>query len=215
MKINETVVQLETTKGSHAFLVLTKQIVLIDTGMPGLAGKILTELQSLGISAREIQAILLTHHDVDHIGNAKQLQEATGAELWAPAEDVPYITGEKKRPGVKHWIEMLVRPQKPTITHLYGTDWPYRDISVLHAPGHTPGHTVFQIRDVVFTGDLFKFVLGRFRTFPALMNWDQEQAMESLASLRRLQFEWLCPSHGSPVRNGPKLQEFLAHAAKH
>lgn len=103
-KITENVFQLDATKRSHVFLIKADQSFLIDMGMPGHAGQILSELRKLGVSPSNIRAILLTHHDVDHIGNAKQLQEATGTELWAPAEDVPYIIGEKKRPGVKHII---------------------------------------------------------------------------------------------------------------
>ena len=183
---------------------------LIDTGMPGLTDKILTEIQCLGVSQSDIHAILLTHHDVDHIGNANQLQKATGAELWAPVEDIPFIDGEKNRPGVKHLIESIVRPQKPVITGTYGQSWPYSTIHVLHTPGHTPGHTIFQIQNVIFTGDLFKFVDGYLRCFPMAMNWNQDELQKSLSTLRNLEFEWLCPSHGDPIQNGPQLQSFLA-----
>lgn len=210
MKIAENVFQLESSKRSHSYLVHTDELFLIDTGMPGLADKILSEIRSLGISPTKIHAILLTHHDVDHIGNANQLQEATGAELWAPTEDVPFIIGEKSRPGLKHLIEAIVRPQKPVITGVYSENWPYRNIHVLFAPGHTPGHTVFQIQDVIFTGDLFKFTHGRLRCFPAFMNWNQSKLESSLSTLRSLEFEWLCPSHGNPIRNGPQLKTFLA-----
>ena len=95
IKITETVFQLEATKRSHSYLVHTDKFFLIDTGLPGLADKILAEIQCLGVTSRDIQAILLTHHDVDHIGNARQLQKITGAELWAPSEDVPFIEGKK------------------------------------------------------------------------------------------------------------------------
>lgn len=209
MQVTESVFQLDTAKRSHVFLIKTKQAFLIDTGMPGLTGQILSELKSFGVSPSDIRAILLTHHDVDHIGNAKQLQDATGAEIWAPAEDVPYISGEKKRPGIKYIIEMIIRPQRPDVTNIYDTNWPYNAIHVLHAPGHTPGHTIFQFQNVVFTGDLFKFINGRFRLFPKYMNWNQSEAENSLSLLKALRFDCLCPSHGDPVRNGPELQDFL------
>jgi glyoxylase-like metal-dependent hydrolase (beta-lactamase superfamily II) len=210
LRITENVFQLEAAKRSHVFLVRTEEAFLIDTGMPGLSEKILEEIRSLGIDPGDVRMILLTHHDVDHIGNAKRLQEATGAKLWAPSEDIPYIIGEKRRHGVKHLIETVVRPRKPAVTGIYSADWPYSDIHVLHAPGHTPGHTIFQVRDIVFTGDLFKFIHGRFELFPEFMNWNQNEAIKSLSMLKNLEFEWLCPSHGSPVRNGPELQDFLS-----
>jgi len=209
VQVTENVFQLDAAKRSHVFLIETEHAFLIDTGMPALAGQILSELRSLEVSPGDIRAILLTHHDVDHIGNAKQLQDSTGAELWAPAEDVSYITGEKKRPGIKHIIETIIRPQRPDVTGTYDTNWPYDDIHVLQASGHTPGHTIFQFQNVVFTGDLFKFTNGRFRLFPEYMNWNQAEAENSLSLLKTLTFDFLCPSHGDPVRNRPDLQAFL------
>lgn len=209
VKITENVFQLEATRRSHGFLVRMNEFYLIDTGMPGLAEQILSELKSLGVFPHDIRAIFLTHHDVDHIGNAEYLRQATGAELWAPKEDVPYIVGEKRRPGVKRLIETVVRPLRPTVTGTYGSDWPYPDIHVLHAPGHTPGHTVFQIKNIIFTGDLFKTQNGRFRLFPKYMNWDPVEAKNSLSHLNTLSFDWLCPSHGNPVHNGPAIKDFL------
>ena len=209
VRITENVFQLNAAKRSHVFLIRADQSFLIDTGLPGHAGQILSELRTLGVSPHDVHAILLTHHDIDLFGNAKLLQKATGAELWAPAEDVPYIDGDKKRPGIKHIIETIVRPQKPDVTGTYDANWPYDDIRVLRAPGHTPGHTIFQFQNVVFTGDLFKFINGRFQLFPKYMNWNHAEAEKSLSLLRTLTFECLCPSHGDPVHNGPELQAFL------
>ncbi|MGW8115243.1 hypothetical protein ACVS9P_08775 [Caproicibacterium sp. NSD3] len=77
--------------------------------------------------------------------------------MGTPVEDVSYIIGEKKRPGIKHIIETIVKPQRPTVAGTYGTNWPFNDI---HASGHTPGHTIFQDQNIVFTGNLFKFIDG-------------------------------------------------------
>lgn len=210
MKITDAVFQLDAAKRSHVFLIKASETFLIDTGMPGLSRRILSEILRLGTNPCDIRAILLTHHDVDHIGNAQQLQNATGAELWASSEDLPYITGEKSRPGVKRLIEEIVRPRKPVMTETYGPSWPFHDIQFRHAPGHTPGHTIFQFESVVFTGDLFKYKDGRFRPFSKFMNWDEEKARKSLSILKGMEFEWACPSHGSPISNGRELQNFLA-----
>ncbi len=210
MVITENVFQLDSTKRSHAFLVRAGGLFLVDTGMPGLAEQILEEIRQLGVSPNEIRAILLTHHDVDHSGNAEYLRQATGAELWAPEADVSFLVGKEKRPGVKHLIETFVRPQKPTVTGTYGADWPYRSIRVLPAPGHTPGHTIFQASNVVLAGDLFQYRNGRFGLLPNRMNWNRQETKKSLLVLSRLEFEWVCPAHGDPVRNGPALRNFLA-----
>jgi Zn-dependent hydrolases, including glyoxylases len=224
MKITENVIQLESTRQSHAFLVLGEEHILIDTGMPGLADKILAELDSLGAPPSSIRKILLTHHDVDHMGNAKRLQEATGAELFAPRADLPYITGQKNRPGVKRLITAITRPQVPAVTGVYAQEQRFGAITALHAPGHTPGHTIFRYQStgaagdnsvfagdtIIFAGDLFKYIGGRFRLSPGFMNWDMAEVRKSLSLLKALKFDWLCPAHGNPVQNGPAVQAFLA-----
>lgn len=209
MEIAENVYQLDCSKRSHVFLIKSDVNILIDTGMPGLAGQILSELGSLGVAAGSIQKILLTHHDVDHIGNAKRLQEATGAELWASKEDMPYITGAKNRPGLKHVIQTIVRPQKPIVSGCYTANQHFGEIGVISAPGHTPGHSIFQYRKVLFIGDLFKVLDGRFRLLPEFMNWNQEEVKKSISLLKDLDYEWICPSHGQPISSGNIVDEFL------
>ncbi len=198
---------LESTVHSHAYLIQGAENILIDTGMPSSADRILQELNSLG--AAKLNHILLTHHDVDHMGNAQQIQQKTGAKLWAPEEDIPYITGEKKRPGVKLLVGALVRPKVPMVSGGYSSAPDFDGIKVIHAPGHTPGHVIFTYRDVVFLGDLFKIVDGVFQPMPAYLTWSRAEAAKSVALLKTLDFEWLCPAHGQPMRRNAALEQFL------
>jgi glyoxylase-like metal-dependent hydrolase (beta-lactamase superfamily II) len=210
MKIIENVYMLDSAMGSHVFLLKAEDNMLIDTGLPGLSGRILTELRSLGALPESIKAILLTHHDVDHTSNAKSLQVITQAKLWAPEEDVPYILGEKNRPGFKRVLSSIVRLQKPVIDGRYTPDQHFGELKAIHAPGHTPGHTIFQYRNVLFTGDLFQIINGKLQLLPGFMNWDVKEVKKSIALLKSLEFEWLCPSHGRPVQNSPAAREFIS-----
>lgn len=209
MKVTENVFMLDCTEGSHVYFIGSEAGILIDTGMPHLAKRILAELAALGAGEGTVRTILLTHHDVDHMGSAKALQEATGAALWAAREDIPYITGEKGRPGVKRVFSALLRPQKPTVSGSFDSGALFGETKPLHTPGHTPGHTIFQYRDVLFTGDLFQTRGGRFSLLPPHMNWDEQAVKNSVALLKKMEFAWLCPAHGRPVQNGPAVQEFL------
>ncbi|NLT12958.1 MAG: MBL fold metallo-hydrolase [Clostridiales bacterium] len=210
MKVTDNIFMLEASKYSHVFLVKSDENILIDTGMPGLAGKIAGELQTLGVDIGSVKKILLTHHDVDHIGSAKALREASGAELWAPAPDVPYITGEKKRGGrVKRFASALMRAPKPEITGTYDNRREFCGIQAISAPGHTPGHTIFLYDGVLFAGDLLRHLKGRFGMLPSVTNWYLKDARESVGLLKTLDFEWFCPAHGQPVRKGEALVSFL------
>lgn len=213
MQITENVTMLEATRSSHAFLLKGKHNYLIDTGMPGQGKNILEELNALGIAPRNISAILLTHHDVDHIGNAKMLQEVTNAKLFAPLEDLPYIMGEKKRPGVKRVIGSLVRTGKPLIAGNYTEELLFGEIKPVSAPGHTPGHTMFLFENVLFCGDLLMY-RGHLKQPPSFMNWDGAKMKNSLTLLNTLNFEWICPSHSGPIRNDKAFRTDLGKLSK-
>jgi glyoxylase-like metal-dependent hydrolase (beta-lactamase superfamily II) len=209
MKLTENVHMLDSVKGSHVFLVTGRENILIDTGMPGNAGRIAGELRSLGLDMKSIGKILLTHHDVDHIGSAEAIRQASGAELWAPALDVPFIKGETKRPGVKGVISALMCPVAPAVTGTFDSRRDFDGIRAVFAPGHTPGHTIFQYGSVVFAGDLLRHLKGRFSMLPSYMNWYLKATRESIGLLKTLDFDWLCPAHGDPVKRDKELDKFL------
>ena len=206
MKITDDVYMLDSAVRSHVFLIKSQENILIDTALPGISKEIMRELKDLG--AENIQHILLTHHDVDHIGNAELLQKQTGAILWASDEDIPFITGEKKRPGVKRMIQSIVRLKIPIVNGYPSDD--FNGIKIIRAPGHTPGHVILLYHDVLFTGDLFKIINGEFKPMPSYMNWNQQEAAKSVALLKDLNFEWLCPSHGQPLRRNAVYERFIS-----
>ena len=91
MEITAGIHLLQATKGSYVYLVLGDEPILIDTSFPGRTRAILTEIEKLGLRPTDIAHILLTHQDGDHIGNAHALQQASGAQVWASQEDLPYV----------------------------------------------------------------------------------------------------------------------------
>lgn len=209
MKITDNVYMLESSKGSHMYLIKEKESFLIDTGMPGNIDKILDEIKNLGVEPKSIKNILLTHSDIDHIGNAKKLQDITGATVWCSKEEYSYIEKIKKRSGIKIIINKIIKAEKPTISNFYGNNENINEIKPILTPGHTEGHTIFQYKDVIFVGDLLKVKEGSLRLMPKIMNWDEEKAKKSIKILKDLNFKWLCPAHGEPIKNGDEVKRFL------
>ncbi len=204
MKITDKVHMLDGIKFSRVFLVYTPEPVLIDTGMPFQRGQVLRAISAMGVTLTDIKHILFTHHDVDHIGNAAKLQELTGAKLWASAEDIPYITGEKPRHSFKKYIGKTMR-SKPTDIHAFTGD-SICGIEVVPTPGHTPGHVCFIFDRVLFAGDLLENKKGHLIPYPALWDWNYDKMLESVKKIASCDFNWICPSHGQPVlREGEPL----------
>ena len=210
MEVCSGIYRLESSRIGAVFAVQGKETVLIDTGLPGLNGRILSELASLGIVPSSVSKILLTHHDLDHIGNSAALRSGTGAEIYASEEDIPYIKGEKSRPGVKRIIQRIVPHENPVIVYPYPRSGKMGEFSIIRTPGHTPGHVCIQYGKVLFSGDLFKFGRASFKLARDMMNVDTQMLRSSAALIRSLAVDWICPSHSAPFRtDDPLWQSFI------
>lgn len=188
---------LESTKRSHTYLINSEEPVLIDTGFPGESDEIIKEMSDLGIKPKHI---FLTHHDIDHIGNAKILQEYTGAKLWATIEDTPFIIGEKNRTGIKRIVQAIVKAEKPKVDLFLADQQDFFSIKVISTPGHTPGHVCFLYKNILFAGDLVANRNGKLQLLPKFGNWDNKILKLSAEKIKSLDFDWICPAHGEPVQ---------------
>ncbi len=132
--------------------------VLVDTGIgpedsaasgwapvPGVLG---AELSRVGVTAEQIDAVVITHLHSDHasgavIGgvpvfpNARHLFQR--AEIDTAAAEV---------------LDRVVRPLGERVQVVEGQADVLPGIRLFHTPGHTPGHQVVQVGDLVLTGDV-------------------------------------------------------------
>lgn len=200
MKINDRVYMLDSTKGAYAYLIMGQDVMLIDTGFPWQRRAILKELAGMGVQPGDIRHILLTHHDLDHIGNAAALQELSGAQLWASAEDIPYMTGAVHRPSFKKYLPYLIPVKKPGQVAAYGER--VGEVTVMPTPGHTPGHVCLLYERILFVGDLVKNYKGSLIPYPSGWNWDDRLLLDSVKRISQSDYDWICPAHGSPVEGG-------------
>lgn len=209
MEVTKDVHLLPSTRGSYVYLVLGEEPVLIDTSLPGRATAILAELEALGLKPTDLAHIFLTHHDVDHIGNAKALQQASGAKLWAPQEDLPYILGQRDRPGFKRLLQTFVKVEVPRIDATYTPGQKIGEMEIIPTPGHTPGHVSFLFGDTLFCGDLVVSQKGKLQPAPAFLTWDKATLKRSLNEVKRFSFDHVCTAHGEPVQRGNLWETLL------
>jgi len=138
----------------------TMEGALVDPG--GDVDKILAHVEKLGI---KLVKILLTHGHLDHAGGAADIHEKLGVPIIGPHKDDKFWLDQIEEHAAQYGMaglrcctpnKWLEEGQEITVGN--------QILSVLHVPGHTPGHVVLynDAHKVAFVGDvLFKGSIGR------------------------------------------------------
>lgn len=214
MRLADDLHRIDDVMGANAYLVTGPIPMIVDTGMPRQADRILAYLAGVGVQPGSLRVILLTHHDLDHVGSAAALQRSTGAEVWAPAGDIPYIHGELPRHGMKRYLPKMIRPffgplEPVRVTRpLQDGDEVPGGFQVVATPGHTPGHISLHRPGVLIVGDLLVVSGGgrggpwRLRPSAPAMSWNTEAVSASIRRVGDLSCEMILAGHGGPVPEG-------------
>lgn len=85
-------------------------LTLVDTGMITQWDRIKDAIAEQGEDYRQIKRVILTHQDIDHIGNVHSLlDELPDTALLAHEDEIPYLTGDK--PFIKMTPERISQLQ--------------------------------------------------------------------------------------------------------
>ncbi|MDR9856176.1 MBL fold metallo-hydrolase [Paenibacillus sp. VCA1] len=204
---------------------------LVDTGMMGQMEQMEKAVREAGLRLSDIQRIILTHQDVDHVGNLPALIAANpNIEVWAHADDIPYITGEKRI--IKMTDERIVQmPEaaQSAIRALFEKlpsirisrvleDGEMLDIHggmrVIHTPGHTPGHVCLYLPEekLLLAADELRVVDGDLAGPPeGFFTPDMKEAIRSMHKLTDLTLNGIFCYHGGLYDRNPsaRLAELL------
>jgi glyoxylase-like metal-dependent hydrolase (beta-lactamase superfamily II) len=207
-------------------------VTLVDCGYPGDRDLLLAALEHLGHGPGDVEALLLTHAHVDHLGSAEWLRREHGVPVHCLTGEAAHARGEREevisagavlvrawRPGVFSFLVNFLRKDGKKLEHpaeveTFGDgaviDVPGRP-RVVHTPGHTSGHVGFHLPDrgVLVTGDalITTDVWNHADRGPQLIaepfNHDHSQAISSLHRYAELEAEVLLPGHGEPWSGSP------------
>lgn len=183
-------------------------ITLVDAGSPWDRRKVQRAITEVAGSVSAVDRILLTHYDIDHVGTLGRL-EALDAPIYVGRADQPYLTGEKKpswriqKEAFQRAVDWLRKPPSLPVKPVDDGD-EIGSFTAYHAPGHTPGHTVFvsEALSVGFLGDLVRESGGKYVVPPRVICHDYEQIKRDILRLAEElpEFEAGCQGHGVPFK---------------
>ena len=201
---------------------------LIDSGIPHMAGKIQAWAERQFPVAPN--AVVLTHGHFDHAGSVEQLADKWDVPIYAHALEFPYLTGKLEYPA-PNWkagggMMSLLSPTLPrgpidVSSRLRALPGAGSELSIaelpgwtlLHTPGHTPGHVSFyrEADSTLLVGDAFcttkpeSFFEASIAQHPELhgppsyFTSDWAEAKASVQKLAALSPHTVIPGHGKPL----------------
>ena len=147
------------------------RMVLFDTGMGSAkdfgptTGKLMNSIKAAGIDPKNIDAVVMSHGHIDHVGGNvgdDGKSNFPNAQFYIAQSDLEYWTDEKLAGGpLKSFLAQAKKnllPVRDRIVFFKDGQEFLPGITAVAAPGHTVGHTIFNIqsggKSMAYIGDL-------------------------------------------------------------
>lgn len=195
----------------NAYLVNDSDTVtLIDSGTPWDVSRLMGAIEETDYGIRDIDRVILTHYDIDHVGGLVRLGIDVPVYIGAP--DATFFDGRRQPPltnpkGIFHrTLRPLMRGNDLSIEVVEDGD-EIGSFTAYHTPGHTPGHMAYlsESLSLGFLGDLVIERGGELVPSPWYISYDTDQVKESIHDLAERQpaIETIGFGHGVPfLRDG-------------
>jgi glyoxylase-like metal-dependent hydrolase (beta-lactamase superfamily II) len=209
---------------------------LVDTGYPGYGAAVRASIRQAGLDLAGLEAIVVTHAHIDHIGGVPALAADTGVPVYVGAPEIPMAVGDRvESAGPLDVAKRLWKPRfvpwalritaaggagHATVPDAIGVpDGTVLDIpghpTVVLTPGHTSGHICLSVGEVLLTGDALitgHAITGRKgpQLTPDFFHTDPERAADALDRFADIDASAIVPGHGPVWHGSPREAAAIA-----
>lgn len=204
-------------------------VTIVDAGCPAYRSQLDGALAAIGRRIEDVEAIVLTHAHIDHVGFAQTLQDERGIQVYAHRDELQQATTGKAPQTERGLLSALRhRTARRVVFHIARNGGarpprvprvqPFDDGDelevpgrprVLATPGHSPGHCVLHVagEGAMFTGDAlcgWSTVTGEQGPIlpPIHFNNSTQRAYVSLDRIEGVDAQTLYFGHGDPWTAG-------------
>ncbi|MFC9691911.1 MBL fold metallo-hydrolase [Kribbella sp. NPDC056951] len=212
-------------------------LTLIDGGYPGDLEAVEASIRAIGRRPEDVQAVLLTHAHVDHMGAVNPFHSRYGTPTYADPAEVGHahrdyldqlapakLISNLWRPGVLPWAVGIIRngamqdvaaPHVQAFPSEGALDLPGSPVPV-PTYGHTAGHSAYFVPaagavitgDALVTGHKIVSAVGPQLIPPLFQHGDPTDLLAALKPLVDLDADVVLPGHGG-LHRGP-IREAVA-----
>jgi glyoxylase-like metal-dependent hydrolase (beta-lactamase superfamily II) len=234
MKITEVTGNVFAVEGHAANWTLIAEgdaLTLVDAGYPGYHDDVLASISEIGHRLDDVEAVLITHAHIDHIGSLPRLLEKHRVPVLLSPTEAPHARREYlEQAGTTDVVRNLWRPRVlPWALHMVqngamndpgvpeATD--FGDVDVLDVPGrpvpiatpgHTSGHTAYLVPgarvlltgDALVTGHPLSPTTGP-QELMGFFHHDHDAMAASLDVIAQVDVDVIVPGHGPVHRGSP------------
>ncbi|WP_410880001.1 MBL fold metallo-hydrolase [Myroides sp. DW712] len=196
--------------------------LLVDCGYEETFDEFKTALAELGMPIQSLDAIFISHDDIDHLGALSLfLAENPNLQIYASAVEKDAIEGtipserlvqaetslpfmpDEYRPWAEHFITRLKKIKRAKVHHTFQSgDFVLKNLQVIATPGHTKGHiSLFDPQTkTLIANDALVIEEGKLNIANPQFTLDMQQAILSVKKIQALQPHVIICYHGGILK---------------